>query len=224
MKILLVEDNLKLAEDIKSFLEAEGFVTEGVSLLSEASEKIYVYNYDLVIVDIGLPDGSGLELIKQLKEKKSDSGILIISAKNSVEDKVEGLELGADDYITKPFHQAELIARVKSIFRRKNFGGNNCVEIDEIKIDISANTVEIAGTVLSLTKKEFELLLYFAYNPGKVLTKENIAEHLWGDHIDAADNFDFIYSHIKNLRKKIISAGGKDYIKSVYGLGYKFSV
>jgi len=222
MKLLLVEDNIRLAKDMLHFLVSEGFVVEHAATLDEGLEKINVYEYDMVIVDIGLPDGSGLELLKQLKSNDNDTGILIVTARNAVEDKVHGLDLGADDYITKPFHKSELNARIRSILRRKKFNGSNVLIKNEIKIDILAAQVYIKDNPIILTKKEYDLLLYFMYNQNKVLTKESIAEHLWGDHIDQADTFGFIYNHIKNLRKKIVNAGARDYIKSMYGMGYKF--
>ena len=223
MKLLIIEDNDSLRNEIIKFLEEERYITEYAPNFSTASEKIHAYKYDLVIVDIGLPDGSGFDIIRKLKEQNSPSGILIISAKNAIPDKVLGLELGADDYVTKPFHMAEFNARIKSVLRRKNFDGNNLVKFNEITIDINAAIVSVHGTPLVLTKKEYELLLYFIYNKNRIVTKESIAEHLWGDHADSADNFDFIYSHIKNLRKKIVNAKGKDYIRSIYGMGYRLS-
>jgi DNA-binding response OmpR family regulator len=222
MKLLLVEDNIRLAEDMIQFLAGNGFVVEHAATLQTGLEKINIYHYDMVIVDIGLPDGNGLELIEKMKSNNTDSGILIVTAKNAIEDKVHGLDLGADDYITKPFHQAELNARIRSILRRKKFNSYDILKIDEIMIDIPAAQVFVKENPIVLTKKEYDLLLYFMYNQNRVLTKESIAEHLWGDHIDQADSFDFIYNHIKNLRRKIITAGGKDHIKSMYGMGYKF--
>jgi DNA-binding response OmpR family regulator len=222
MKLLLVEDNIRLAEDMIQFLAGNGFVVEHAATLQTGLEKINIYHYDMVIVDIGLPDGNGLELIEKMKSNDTDSGILIVTAKNAIEDKVYGLNLGADDYITKPFHQAELNARIRSILRRKKFNSYDILKIDEIMIDIPAAQVFVKENPIVLTKKEYDLLLYFMYNQNRVLTKESIAEHLWGDHIDQADSFDFIYNHIKNLRRKIITAGGKDHIKSMYGMGYKF--
>lgn len=222
MKLLIVEDNFQLADDLSRFLNENGFMVEIADTLELAKEKVELYHYELVILDIGLPDGSGLEIIKHLKDKKSDSGILIVTAKNAIEDKVKGLELGADDYITKPFHKAELNARVRSIIRRKKFNGSNVISINDIEIDLGSMEVKIKDQELDLTKKEYDLLLYFIYNKNRVLTKESIAEHLWGDHIDQADNFDFIYNHIKNLRKKLQNAGAGNHIRSVYGMGYKF--
>ncbi|MBI9052256.1 MAG: response regulator transcription factor [Bacteroidales bacterium] len=222
MKLLIVEDNYQLANDLARFLSENGFIVEIANNLRTAKDKVGVYDYDLIILDLGLPDGNGLDLIHELKHIKRDPGILIVTAKNAVEDKVMGLELGADDFITKPFHKAELNARVRSIIRRKNFKGNSIIEINQIKIDLDSREAFVNENLVELTRKEYDLLLYFMYNKGRVLTKENIAEHLWGDHIDQADNFDFIYNHIKNLRKKLQVFGAENNIRSVYGMGYKF--
>lgn len=222
MKLLIVEDNFQLADDLSKFLMENGFVVEIANTLLDAVDKVSVYDYDLIILDLGLPDGTGLDLIHELKRIQKDPGILIVTAKNAVEDKVMGLELGADDFITKPFHKAELNARVRSIIRRKKLKGSNQLEINDIKIDLDSREAFVKDNIVELTRKEYDLLLYFMYNKGRVLTKENIAEHLWGDHIDQADNFDFIYNHIKNLRKKLQNAGAGNNIRSVYGMGYKF--
>lgn len=223
MKLLLVEDNYNLAEDLSKFFQENGFIVESVTLLEEAREKVDLYEYDMVIIDIGLPDGSGLDLVEEIKGTNSETGILILTAKDSLEDKVKGLDLGADDYLTKPFHKSELNARLRSIMRRNKFQGNNVLEMEEITIDFTKAEAYVNGKLLKLTKKEYDLLVYFVQNPERLLTKENIAEHLWGDHIDQADSFDFVYNHIKNLRKKITDAGGRNYIKASYGMGYKFS-
>ena len=222
MKILIVEDEAELLGAISSYLQSEGFLCETASDYPKASEMAEVYEYDCVIVDINLPHGSGLDLIRELKEKRSDAGIIIISARNSIDDKITGLELGSDDYLTKPFHLSELNARIKAIIRRKSFSGNNEFLCNELKVDLSTHDVFVNEKAIVLTQKESELLLYFISNRNKVLTKEAIAEHLWGSSIDQADSFDFIYSHIKNLRKKITDAGGSDPIRTIYGLGYKF--
>lgn len=224
MKLLAVEDNVQLLKDMSEFLTENGFRVETASSLKEAKEKISLYQYDLLIVDIGLPDGSGLEIIKEVKQKKYECGILILTAKDAVEDKVSGLELGADDYMTKPFHKAELNARIKSILRRNKFNGSDILELYDFKINVPASEVFVNNEKIILTKKEYDLLLYFIHNPNRVITKESIAEYLWGDHADQADNFDFIYNHIKNLRKKITGVGGKNYIHAMYGMGYKFSL
>jgi DNA-binding response OmpR family regulator len=223
MKILLVEDQKELANDIVNFLQKEHFLCEAVTTFEGAIEKVHLYQYDCVIVDIGLPDGNGLDVIKALKKSEAPAGIIVISAKNSLEDKITGLEIGADDYLTKPFHLTELNARVKSIIRRLNFNGANEITFNEITILSSSMEVLVNREPIGLTRKEYDLLMYFLSNKERVLTREAMAEHLWGDQMDMADSFDFIYTHIKNLRKKMVEKGGRDYIRTVYGLGYKFT-
>lgn len=224
MKLLIIEDNILLAADMRQFLIDNDFVVEQAATFENASEKISLYQYDLAIVDLGLPDGNGLELIGEIKEHQPQCGILILTARDAVEEKVKGLEAGADDYMTKPFHKSELNARIRSVLRRHKFNRSNVLQIGELKVDFSSSQAYVNDLPLSLTKKEYDLLLYFMQNPNRVLTKESIAEHLWGDHIDQADSFDFIYNHIKNLRKKINGAGGKNCIRAMYSMGYKFSV
>ncbi|MFP4620955.1 MAG: response regulator transcription factor [Bacteroidales bacterium] len=221
MKLLLVEDNQQLVEDIAAFLKEDGFVTESAGTLQEAKERVGLYKYDLIILDLGLPDGDGLELIPTIQERHSETAVLILTAKDGLDYKVKGLDWGADDYLTKPFHKAELNARIRSILRRRYAGGHNLLTMNELSIDLNAREVTVNNNLLKLTRKEYDLLLFFIYNKNRLLTKESIAEHLWGDHIDQADNFDFIYNHIKNLRRKISQAGGGDYIRSMYGMGYK---
>jgi DNA-binding response OmpR family regulator len=223
MKILIIEDEADLLQEINSLLEKEEYLCETVAGFHPALEKINIYDYDIAIVDISLPGGSGLELIRQLKNISPETGIIIISAKNSLDDKLSGLEIGADDYLTKPFHLSELNARVKALIRRKKFSGSNIIQFNEIEISLSDNTIRINNEQISLTRKEYELLLFFISNQNRLVTRESIAEHLWGDHIDLSDNFDFIYTHINNLRKKIVRAGGRDYLKTVYGMGYKLT-
>lgn len=223
MKLLVVEDNLELSSDLVSFLRENGFVVETAFTLMDAQLKIYDYTYDIIILDLGLPDGSGLDLLRDIKKQKLQTGVLIVTARNAVEDKVTGLELGADDYITKPFHKAELNARVRSILRRKNFEGSNTIQHGNISVDTLSLEVSVDEKCIDLTRKEYDLLLYFLYNKNRVLTKESIVEHLWGDHADQSDSFDFIYNHIKNLRKKLQVAHSNCQIQSVYGMGYKFS-
>lgn len=223
MKLLIVEDELSLLQSIQSYFMQEGNICESATSFSMASEKIALYNYDCILLDLGLPDGDGLTLLKELKSKNNKTGILIVSARNSLDDKLDGLNLGADDYLVKPFHLSELMARVSAIIRRKHFDGENIIQFNELTVNFSAKTVTVKENTLTLTKKEFDLLVYFLANKGKVVSKNAIAEHLWGDEMDVADNFDFIYTHIKNLRKKLIEAGSADYMHSVYGVGYKFS-
>jgi DNA-binding response OmpR family regulator len=223
MKILLVEDEKELSTIIESFLQKEGFLCETADNFNEADEKMDLYQYDIALVDITLPGGSGLKLIENLKKHNADTGIIVISAKNSLDDKLTGLDLGADDYLTKPFHLAELNSRIKALLRRRRFKGATTVIFQEIEIFPDEGSVTVSGQPIILTKKEYELLLFFISNKYRLLTRESIAEHLWGDNIDLADNFDFIYTHINNLRKKIAKAGGNDYVKTVYGMGYKFT-
>lgn len=224
MKLLLVEDNHKLLEAIIESLAAENFLCETADNFPVAHEKIGMYDYDLLVVDINLPGGSGLDLIRNIKRQKPSTGIIVISARNSLDNKLEGLELGADDYLTKPFDMAELVARIKSLIRRRNFAGSHLVSLGDITIDTTKREVTAKGRKIELTKSEFDILLFFFSNPQRVLTRESIAEHIWGDNMDLADSFDFIYSHIKNLRKKITSTGSHDLIKAVYGIGYKLDL
>lgn len=223
MKVLIVEDEKPLADSISKYLKQEGYICEIALNYRQAEERISENNYDCILVDIGLPDGNGLELIKLLKSNQSPDGVLVLSAKNSIEDKIKGLEIGADDYLTKPFHLSELNARIKSIYRRRNLAGNVEIKFNEIRINTEENQVYVHDCILTLTRKEYELILFFISNKDRVLTKPSIVEHLWGDSVIMADSLEFVYTHIKNLRKKIIEAGGADYIKTIYGLGYKFS-
>lgn len=223
MKILIVEDEPALRETITGYLLKEGYVCEEAADYPAADEKAALYEYDLVVLDITLPGGNGLDVLRTLKKTQPETGVLILSAKNSLDDKIAGLDLGADDYLTKPFHLPELNARVKALLRRRVFKGNSTIVFEELEIDPAINVLKVNGLPVELTKKEYDLLLYFITNKNRVLTKAAIAEHLWGDYMDLADNFDLVYSHIKNLRKKIMQQGGKDYIKTVYGMGYKFT-
>lgn len=222
MKILIIEDEKALLDSMVSYFTGEGNICEQASSYQAASEKIALYNYDCILLDLGLPDGEGMELLALLKKMKKKDGILIISARHSLDSKLEGLDLGADDYLVKPFHLSELKARVSAIVRRKNFDGNNVIVFNEITIDLLAMKATVEGKEINLTKKEFDLLIYFLSNKGKVVTKNAMAEHLWGDEMDISDDFDFIYTHVKNLRKKLLEGGAQDYLRSLYGIGYKF--
>jgi|TARA_R110000868_G_scaffold7143_1_gene39241 DNA-binding response OmpR family regulator len=221
MKILIVEDEQALQQSISIYLEKDGNLCEVASDFKEAVYKVDLYDYDLVILDVNLLTGSGLDVLKVLKKQKKECGIIIISANNSLDDKLNGLDLGADDYITKPFHLAELNSRIKAVLRRGKYGGDDMLNFNEIKVDTKSRTAYINSKSLQLTRKEYDLLVFFMTNKGRVLSKEIIAEHLWGDNSDLADNFDFIYVHINNLRKKLTAEGAK-YIKTAYGSGYKF--
>lgn len=223
MKLLIVEDELALLEEMKNFLKKENYVCETAANFNDADEKLSIYHYDIALIDINLPGGSGLQLIENVKRQNADTGIIIISARDSLDDKLTGLDLGSDDYITKPFHLSELNARVKAVLRRRKFNGATSIVFNEIELLPDEGIAKVNGKNLLLTKKEFEMLLFFISNKNRLLTRESIAEHLWGDNIDLADNFDFIYTHINNLRKKIVKNSGNDYIKTVYGIGYKFT-
>lgn len=222
MKILIVEDEKGMAESISAHLTRDGFVCEVVHELNDAMEKINLYKYDCTVVDINLPDGEGFEMIEALKKINVSTGIIIISARNSLEDKIRGLEIGSDDYLIKPFHLSELNARIKSLLRRRNFGGSNEIVYNEIKINLNNRNVYVNGEEVSLSKKEYDLLMYFIANKEMALTRTAIAEHLWGDHMDNADSLDVLYSQVKNLRRKLTEKGCPDYLQSIYGIGYKF--
>ena len=224
MKVLVIEDEKELSDSICSYLANEQFVCERTFDFDSSMEKILLYDYACIVLDVNLPGGSGLDILKELKNQNKTDGVLIISARNSLDDKVFALKTGADDYLTKPFHLAELAARVNAIIRRKSFDGKNEITCNELKLDLAEKNVKVHDGPVDLTKKEYELLLYFISNKNRVISKNAIAEHLWGDSMDVADNYDFIYTHIKNLRKKLIQAGAADYIKSIYGMGYKFNV
>lgn len=223
MKLLVVEDNSDLLENILIYLKREGYLCEFADDYDSAFDKIMSYSYDVVLIDIMIPGGSGLQILRELKSVKPETGTIIISAKNALDDKVTGLELGADDYLTKPFQLAELLARIKAIHRRNNLGGNDTVRVNEIAIHTKKMEAKVHDTSLDLTPKEYDLLLYFSSNQNHVLSKQTIAEHLWGDYVDHLENLDFVYQHIKNLRKKLVQAGATDYIESVYSIGYKFN-
>ena len=223
MKVLIVEDELDLLESIKSYLENEDLRCETASDFLTARDKISGFVYDIVVLDLGLPDGDGLDILKFIKMDSAETCVLIISARNSLDDKLKGLDIGADDYITKPFHLAELNSRINAIIRRKKYDGSQFVVFNEIEIDVVAKDVRIGDLAVELTRKEYDLLLYFIVNKNRVLSKQSIAEHLWGDYMEMSFNFDFLYTHIRNLRKKIKDKSGKDYIKTVYGLGYKYT-
>ena len=222
MKVLIVEDNQDLVRNIHEFLTGEGYVCEWGGTFEKAKEKLVSFQYDCVILDIMLPDGDGLSLLEFIKAEKIKSNVLIVSAKNSLDDRIRGLDLGADDYLTKPFHLPELNARLKAIYRRNALDGDAIVKFNEIALNTKSFEARVNDTLLELTKKEFDLLLYFLTNKNRILSRQSLAAHLWGDYTDNLANFDFVYQHVKNLRKKISTVGGKDYIGTVYGIGYKF--
>ena len=221
MKILVIEDEPEILNDMVLSLQRENYVVESATDYFSAREKLGVYNYDCVLIDIGLPGGDGLDLLEELKKEGRESGVIIVSAKGSIEDKVAGLNLGADDYLPKPFHMAELHARVKSLIRRKTLGGSNIVQVNNVAINTEQRTVTVNGEQLPVNRKEFDVLLYLAVNKDRLVNKTALAEHVWGDYIDEVNSFDFIYSQIKNLRKKLKDHGASVEIQAVYGVGYK---
>ncbi|MBF4471209.1 MULTISPECIES: response regulator transcription factor [Flavobacterium] len=222
MKILIIEDEQEIAQSISDYFKTNGIQCETASNCALALTKIDNYDYDCILLDLMLPDGDGFTILKELKSKNKTEGIIIISAKENLDTRIEGFNLGADDYLTKPFHLSELLVRMQALIRRKNFQGSNSVVFNEITIDIFSKTVTVSGQKLDLTKKEIDLLLFLIGNNNKVLSKGAIAEHLSGDMADMLDNHDFIYAHIKNLKKKLHKAGSGDYIRTIYGLGYKW--
>lgn len=224
MKILIIEDEPSLRELIQHSLEKERYVVEAAADFQSGLRKIEDYDYDCVLLDIMLPDGNGLNLLEQLKKMRKRENVIIISAKDSLDDKVQGLELGADDYLPKPFHLAELNARIKSVIRRQRRDGEMDIRLANIRIVPDTFQVFVDDKEIELNRKEYDILLYFANRPGRLVNKNTLAESVWGDHIDQVDNFDFIYAQIKNLRKKLKDAGALAELKAVYGFGYKMTV
>ena len=224
MKILIVEDDADLREIISTALQKERYIVETAADLRSARAKALIYEYDALLLDIMLPDGSGLDLLRELVEKGRQMNVIILSAKDSIEDKVEGLDLGADDYLAKPFHIAELHARLKSVLRRKMRDGKNLLTLGNVVVDLDEFGVKVGEKDLDLGRKEFDILVYFMNRPSRLIDKQMLAEAVWGDYIDSADSFDFIYAQIKNLRRRLKAAGATIEIKTVYGFGYKVIV
>lgn len=222
MKILIIEDEEELSGSITEYLSLESYLCERASTFHEAMDKIGVYHYDCILLDITLPDGNGLKILEELKKDNKQDGVIIISAKNALDDKIKGLTIGADDYLTKPFHLSELTARIYSVIRRKQFNNSNIVRQGNLEIDLLAKTVAVNNETIALTKKEFTLLMYFIGNKNRVLSKSILAEHLSGDFADMLDNHDFVYAHVKNLKKKLYDAGCDSFLRTVYGTGYKW--
>lgn len=224
MKILIIEDEQELVKDMTKYLTNEYYTCEMAADFDTAMQKIESYSYDCILLDLMLPGGDGLTILKELKKQNKQDGVIIISAKNAIDDKVKGLNLGADDYLAKPFHLAELSARIESLIRRRQFDSNNVIVLNEMSIDLQAKTVLVNGQPVLLTKKEFDLLLFFVGNKNKVLSKSALAEHLSGDFADMFDNHDFVYAHVKNLKRKLKDVGYGDYIKTIYATGYKWQI
>ena len=222
MKLLFVEDDRELLKSVLLYFNEGGFNCETAKTIIEAQDKIDNHQYDCIILDLALPDGNSLPLLSKLQHQKKEAGVIVLSANSNIDDKVLSLDLGADDYMTKPFHLSELNSRIKSIIRRKKQGGSAILEFNEISINTDAKEVRVNENSLKLTKKEYDLLLYLVYNRNRVVTKSSISEHLWGDYMDFSESSDSVYSHLKNLKKKLNSAGSEDYIQSLYGVGYIF--
>lgn len=221
MKILVIEDEPELLQTIAGSLQMEHYIVETASDFDTALEKAGVYEYDCILLDISLPGGSGLQILEELKKENKSDGVIIISAKDSVDDRIKGLNLGADDYLAKPFHLAELHARVRSVVRRRKFGGNNTLAVANVEANLEARTISVDRAELVLNRKEFDILLYLLTNKERLVTRTALAEHVWGDRIDEADSYEFIYSQIKNLRKKLKYSGARVEIQAIYGIGYK---
>ena len=221
MKILVIEDEPQLLSNIKESLEKEKFLVETATDYHSAIDKIFIYEYDCILLDIMLPNGSGLDILAALKKEGKSENVIIISAKDSLDDKLKGLELGADDYLTKPFHLAELNARVKAVLRRHKLEGKNTIEFTNIILDLAERLFLVNNQIIALNRKEFDILNYFLLNKNRLVTKSALAEHVWGDNSDDADNFDFVYYQIKNLRKKLQLSNAEIEIESIYGIGYK---
>ncbi|KAA3436614.1 response regulator transcription factor [Rufibacter hautae] len=224
MKILVIEDEPQMLDTLVRSLKQEQYLVETATDYDSALEKVGLYAYDCILLDINLPGGSGLEILEELKKQQKSEGVIIVSARNSVDDKIQGLELGADDYLPKPFHMAELHARVKSVLRRRKFDGQPLHQLQNVQIDPDKHQVWVAGQELVLNRKEFDILLYLVTNKDRLVSKTALAEHVWGDYIDQADNYEFIYSQIKNLRKKLKDCGAEVEIQAIYGIGYKLVV
>ncbi|WP_308992188.1 response regulator transcription factor [Mariniflexile litorale] len=224
MKILVIEDEPEMQGLIKQFLEDENYVVEIAGNFQSGLNKIVSYDYDCILLDITLPDGNGLDLLQKLKNLNKADSVIIISAKDSIDDKVKGLDLGADDYLTKPFHITELNARIKSVIRRKKTDGRKLLELENVKINIEERLVLINNQLVELNRKEFDILVFFGMNKSRIVSKSAIAENIWGDYIDQSNDFDFIYSQIKNLRKKLRNHNAEIDINSVYGMGYKLAL
>lgn len=220
MKLLIIEDEVQLSQAMVTYLEGENYRCETAQSFNEAVEKLELHQYDCVLIDLMLPGGDGLDLLRFYRQRVQSGGVIIISAKGEIDDKIQGLELGADDYLPKPFHLAELTARIHALIRRKQFNGSNSMQFNEMTLDLAGRALKVHDTPVSLTKREYDLLLFFLSNKNRVLSKASLAEHLSGDIADMFDNHDFVYAHVKNLKKKLRDHGCNDYLQTQYGTGY----
>lgn len=223
MKLLIIEDERTLSQNIANYLSGENYRCEQAHTFNDAIEKVTLYDYDCILLDLTLPGGSGLDILQAIRQKPNPAGVIIVSAKDSLDDKINGIRIGADDYLPKPFHLSELSVRVYAVIRSRHFSGNNILTSRSITIDLLSKEVKVNGQSVVLTKTEYELLLFFISNHNQVITKNALAEHLSGDMADMLDNQDFIYAHIKNLKAKLSHAGCANYIKNLYGIGYRWN-
>jgi Response regulators consisting of a CheY-like receiver domain and a winged-helix DNA-binding domain len=222
MKILIIEDERELSRNIVNYLSLDNYLCEQAYNFQEAMEKIVLYSYDCMLLDLNLPDGEGLKILEEIKKHNIDSGIIIISARGSLDDKITGLKIGADDYLAKPFSLSELSMRIYALMRRRKFSNNNILKSNEVEIDLLSKTVKVDETAVILTKSEYDLMLYLIGNKNRVVSKNAIAEHLSGDMADMLDSYNFVYAHIKNLKSKLGDAGCINRIKTIYGTGYQW--
>ena len=224
MKLLIVEDERELSDSIVSFLCREDYLCEQAFSVAEAAMKVELYEYDCILLDLMLPGGNGLDVLRKIKSTSPQTGVIIVSAKDSLDDKVAGLKIGADDYLAKPFHLPELSMRIFALLRRKCFTNSNTLQNGPISIDLLGKVVSVGTVTLDLTKTEYEHLLFLIENRRRVVTKSELAEHLSGDMADMMNDFNFVYAHIKNLKAKMADVGMADCIKTYYGTGYKWAI
>lgn len=222
MKILIVEDEKELSKNIAKYLSDDSYRCEQAYNFGTAMEKIALYNYDCILLDLNLPGGDGIQILKEIKACNIDSGIIIISARGSLDDKIEGLKLGADDYLSKPFSLSELSVRIYALMRRRQFSHSNILNSGDVEINLLSKIVKVKEKVVNLTKSEYTLLLFLIGNKARVVSKDAIAEHLSGDMADMLDSHNFVYAHIKNLKAKFTEVGSANIIKTIYGTGYQW--
>jgi len=223
MKLLIVEDEPEMVASLVAYLRPQ-YVCEVATTFGQAQEKMLLYDYDCILLDLTLPGGDGLALLGELQRRQKADGVIITSARNALDDRIEGLRLGADDYLSKPFHLPELGARIAALVRRRRFGGQNLLRLRDLVVDVPARTAAVGATPIVLTRSEFDLLLLLLANPGRVVSKGAIAEHLSGDIAEQFDNYETVYAHIKNLKRKLAEVGADDYVSTVYGVGYAIKI
>ncbi|MBK6837772.1 MAG: response regulator transcription factor [Bacteroidetes bacterium] len=224
MNVLIVEDERQLSHVIEIFLTKQGYHCDVAFTGKSASEKVFVNSYDFVLMDIGLPDYNGFQLLKEAKEAGREAAFIVLTARGSIDDKITGLDLGADDYLAKPFSLLELQARMQAILRRKHGLKNNTIQIHDFIMDIQNRSVFFEKNVINLTKKEFDILHYMALHKNRVITRVQLTEHIWGDVLEEDYESNYIDVHIKNLRKKLAAFANSDFIETVRGIGYRLNM